>query len=181
MFQLSRLCDHKQQQISYNNYTGGSLATDGEAYHLISTKMSSVSKKNEKEGDKNFTLEKPISGEKSQSMDAFTTFTIDSAVVRSSFKLRDQSNEQKTKMRRNSGSCNFIRQSKILLWMERIVLISICIAIAGGFTVPIIIYAADTYRSGNNTRSFSDFNFDGCQNATAHVQVCCNIAIYVRT
>ena len=137
--------------------------------------MSWLSKEEEKKGNKNFILEKPISGDKSQSMDAaFSTFTIDSTVVKSFV----QNNEQKTNIWRDSF-CNFIKQSKILLWMDGIVLISICIAIAGGFTIPIIIYAADTRadtnEDGNNTAGslgFSDFNFDSCQNATS--QVCYN-------
>ena len=137
--------------------------------------MSWLSKEEEKKGNKNFILEKPISGDKSQAaMDtAFSTFTIDSTVVKSFV----QNNEQKTNIWRDSF-CNFIKQSKILLWMDGIVLISICIAIAGGFTIPIIIYAADTRadtnEGENNTGSlgFSDFNFDSCQNATS--QVCYN-------
>jgi len=66
-------------------------------------------------------------------------------------------------------------KQNILRW----ILISfICIAVGGGFTVPIILYVADTHR-GNNTRILSNFNFDSCSiNATSAVQVSKNTCGY---
>lgn len=99
-------------------------------------------------------------------------FPVDSAaMVHSLFKMDE------TKNKRDGKSCFiFIRQSKIVFWIEKVVLISICIAVAGGFTVPIIIYARDTDR-GNNTRSLGDFNLNSCP--TTLVQVCTDIAAYI--
>ena len=90
------------------------------------------------------------------------TSSINSAVVRSLFKI-DESKRNKG----NKIKCyNFIKQKKILIWIERVFLIAVCIAIVGGFTVPIIIYAVNTDR-GDNTRLSSDLDLDSCS-----IQVC---------
>ena len=94
-----------------------------------------------------------------------TLVSIDSAVVRSLFKMENSGNGN------SRGCCTFIKQHKIMIWMERIILIFICIAIAGGFTVPIIIYVRDTDQAGNNTRSISDFNLHNCANTSRQVFV----------
>lgn len=72
--------------------------------------------------------------------------TINSAMLPSSFKL-DSENENR------SDQINFaFREAfaylKRSVWIERAILISVCIAVAAGFTVPIIIYAlsSDTDR-----------------------------------
>ena len=61
------------------------------------------------------------------------------------------------------------QQIATLVWIERIFLISICTAVAGAFTVPIIIYALDMDRGDNSTISI-DLNVDNC--TTLDVQVC---------
>ena len=95
--------------------------------------------------------------------------------------VRSQLSEFKIDETKNNGEGNscciqFIRRSKIVFWIERVVLIWICIAVAGGFSVPIVIYACDTDR-GNNTRSLS-FNLNNCP-ATTLVQVCTDICIAI--
>ena len=110
-----------------------------------------------KEAGKSLQLEKCVSEKPSD------TLSIDSAaVVRSLFKV-DETKKNK------SNFCTFIKQYKIFIWIERIFLISICIAIAGGFTVPTIIYALNTDRGENKSLSSSDFNLDSCPNTTAQV------------
>ena len=80
--------------------------------------------------------------------------------------------ETKNKVGDENRCWTFIKQkTTILFWIERVVLISICIAIAGGFTVPIIIYALDADQ-GNTTRSLSDFDLNSCSNTTVRVKVC---------
>ena len=122
-----------------------------------------------KEADKNWlslpNLEKAIP---EKPVDALP---IDSAVVPSMFKI-DKA-KKNNELGNGNSCCNFIRQNKkrILFWIEMIVLICICIAIAGGFTVPIIIYALGTNRA-NNTRSLSDFDLNSCSNTTMQIQVC---------
>ena len=61
---------------------------------------------------------------------------VDSAVV-AEFEIIETGKSRCTKNERYS----FIKQQKILPWVEKVFLISICATIAGGFTVPIIIYA----------------------------------------
>ena len=113
-----------------------------------------------KEADKSLHLEKRVSEKPSD------TISIDSAaVVRSLFKV-DEIKKNKSKL---NNFCTFIKHNKILIWIERIILVFICIAIAGGFTIPTIIYALNTDR-GENKSLASDFNLDSCPNTT--VQVC---------
>jgi len=85
-------------------------------------------------------------------------------VVRSLFKI-----EEKKKNKLDECSCcTFIKRNRILLWVEIVFLVSICTAVAGGFTVPIIIYAVAATDRGNATTSLSnDFS---CSDTI--VQVC---------
>lgn len=73
--------------------------------------------------------------------------------------------------------CTHLKQSVILVWIERIILISVCVAIAGGFTVPIIIYVIDTDQGGNSTISV-DFDIDNCPSDKS-IPVSKNVAMYV--
>ena len=58
------------------------------------------------------------------------TSSINSAVVRSLFKI-DESKRNKG----NKIKCyNFIKQKKILIWIERVFLIAVCTAVVGGLT-----------------------------------------------
>ena len=69
--------------------------------------------------------------------------------------------------------CNwfaYLKQTAILVWVERILLTSICIVVAAAFTVPIIIYALDTDRGDNSTISV-DIDVDSCPASNTNVQV----------
>ena len=91
------------------------------------------------------------------------TLSINSAtVVRSLFKVDE---------RKKPNFCTFTKHNKIFI--EWIIVVSICIAIAGGFTIPTIIYALNTDRGENKSLS-SDFNLDSdsCPNTTLYLQVC---------
>ena len=57
--------------------------------------------------------------------------------------------------------CSFNKQQKILPWVEKFFLISICVALAGGFSVPIIMYAvsADDSPAGNTTTSCDNSSY----------------------
>ena len=112
----------------------------------------------DKEADTRLNLEKAFLEKPRDALPVGSAF----AMVRSLFKI-DETKKS------DGNSC---KQSKIVFWIEKFVLIWICIAVAGGFTVPIIIYALDTDR-GNNTRSLSDFNLNSCP--TTLVQVCTDI------
>ena len=85
-----------------------------------------------------------------------------STVVCSLFKI-DETREQK-----ENRCYTFIKQYKNLFWVERIFLLCICTAVAGGFSIPIIIYAVNT-DLGNTTRLSSDIDFDICSNAITQV------------
>jgi len=88
--------------------------------------------------------------------------SIDITVPCSLFKM-----DQKRENRLDDSNCyTFFKQTRILLWLEIVSLISICIAVAGGFTVPIII-AANTDRENNFTLS-SD-HLDSCVNRATQV------------
>ena len=88
--------------------------------------------------------------------------SINSTAVHSSFKI-DETREQK-----ENRCYTFIKQYKNLFWVERIFLLCICAVVAGGFSIPIIIYAVDT-DLGNTTRLSSDLDFDNCSNAITQV------------
>ena len=93
--------------------------------------------------------------------------TVSSEVVRSAFKVCRKEKENKSDQ---SNCCTYLKQNTIM-WIKRVVLILICIAVAGGFTVPIIIYAVDTDRGDNSTISI-DLDVDNCQLSDWDVQVC---------
>ena len=117
----------------------------------------------DKTTNKSLILEKPVR----ESMD--NRSSINSAVVHSLFKIDETSeNEAKRNEQKENKCYTFIKQHKILFWVERVFLFSICAAVAGGFTVPIIIYAVDTDR-GNTTRLSSDLDFDTCANTVTQV------------
>lgn len=90
--------------------------------------------------------------------------TMISAIVHSLFKTKENKPNQST-------CCTTLKQTTILVWTERIFLISICLAVAGGFIVPIIIYAVDTDRGGNSTLSI-DLDIDNCPVSDTDIQVC---------
>ena len=94
--------------------------------------------------------------------------TIGSVVVRSSFKI----NEAKETDRPKQGGNRFfayLKRFAALAWIERIILISVCVAVAAGFTTPIIIYALDTDLGDNATISI---DIDNCSASKIDVQVC---------
>ena len=96
--------------------------------------------------------------------------TTSDEVVRSSFKVDD---EKKSKSNQYSY-CTYLKQTTVLWWTERVILILVCIAIAVGFTVPIIIYAIDTDR-GHNSTLIIDIDVDSCQtlsSMSSDIQVC---------
>ena len=96
--------------------------------------------------------------------------TTSDEVVHSSFKV-----DEEKKSKSNQNNCyTYLKQTAILWWTERVILISVCIAIAVGFTIPIIIYAIDTDRGDNSTLSI-DIDVDSCQtlsSMSSHTQVC---------
>ena len=91
--------------------------------------------------------------------------TISSEVARSAFKIHEVKENKSDQIK----CCTYLKQQKV--WIERVVLILICVAVAGGFTVPIIIYAVDTDRGDNSTISI-DLDVDNCQISTSNLQVC---------
>ena len=90
--------------------------------------------------------------------------TISREVVRSAFKVC----KEKENKSDQSNCCTHLKQNT--MWIKRVVLILICVAVAGGFTVPIIIYAVDTDRGDNSTISI-DLDVDNCQLSDSDVQV----------
>ena len=92
--------------------------------------------------------------------------TISSELVRSAFKVC----QEKENKSNQSNCCTYLKQNTIM-WIKRVVLILICVAVAGGFTVPIIIYAVDMDRGDNSTISI-DLDVDKCQLSDSDVQVC---------
>ena len=70
---------------------------------------------------------------------------------------------------------SFIKRQKFLPWIEKVVLISICVAVAGGFSVPIIMYAVseDDSSAGNTTTIGKSDNFmidfDSCSHTIPQV------------
>ena len=90
--------------------------------------------------------------------------TISSEVARSAFKIYEAKENKSDQIK----CCTYLKQK---VWIERAVLILICVAVVGGFTVPIIIYAVDTDRGDNSTISI-DLDVDNCQISTSDVQVC---------
>ena len=90
--------------------------------------------------------------------------TISSEVARSAFKI-----EAKEDKSDQTNCCIYLKKN--IVWIERVVLILICVAVAGGFTVAIIIYAVDTDRGDNSTLSL-DLDVDNCQISSSDAQVC---------
>ena len=115
---------------------------------------------NSHEVNKSFNKEKKcISGE--QLEDAAS---ISSAVVHSLFNL-----EETKKQKRNEKCCHLsMKQNKIMLWIDRIFLISICITIAVGFTMPIIIFAVNANEE-DTSRLSSALDLESCSNITSQV------------
>ena len=99
------------------------------------------------------------------------TSSISSEVVRSSFKI-DEAKEIKQKQNKccTSSFTRFMKKYKILFWIDKVFLFSVCAAVAGGFTVPIIIYAVDTDSGNSSKLHLSDLTFDIC--STTALQVC---------
>jgi len=96
--------------------------------------------------------------------------TTTSALVYSSLET-DETFAKESKSDQNN-LCTYLKQTATLVVAERLFLIFICIAVAGGFTVPIIIYALDTDRGDNSTLSI-DFDVDNCPAVpNTNVQVC---------
>jgi len=80
----------------------------------------------------------------------------------------DKTTRRENKLTSNCYAC--IKRIPLLVWVERVFLISICTAVAVGFTVPIIIYAVDTDRGDNGTVSI-DFDLNNCPASNTIVQV----------
>ena len=96
--------------------------------------------------------------------------TIDSAMVGSFFKIDESKPQSKAG---HTSCCTYLKQSAILVWLERIILTIICVVVAGAFTVPIIIYGVDSDRgSGSESNSTITFNLDIDNCADESVQVC---------
>lgn len=56
----------------------------------------------------------------------------------------------------------------IIIWIKRIILIFICIVVAGGFSVPIVIYYTEADRGIDNpTISAINLNIDNCSATTS--------------
>ena len=87
------------------------------------------------------------------------------AVARSSFTVDETAN---VKSSHTLSTC--LKQTAILVWIERVFIISVCIAVAIGFTIPIIIYAADTDRGSDNSSLSIDLDVDNCP--SFDMQVC---------
>ena len=115
--------------------------------------------RSKKQVDKSLNLEKQVPKFSN------TLLSIDSTVINSSFKIEDAKNNKQNK----NNFCPFIKGNKILIWVERVIVFSICTAVAGGFTVPIVIFAVNADR-GNTTKLSSDLDFNICSNIS--VQVC---------
>ena len=94
--------------------------------------------------------------ENSSAVVARCTFTVDEAA------------KNNKSSRTLSNSCAYLKQTAIS-WIERVFIISICTAVAVGFTIPIIIYAVDTDRGSDNSTLSIDFDVDNCP---SYVQVC---------
>ena len=92
------------------------------------------------------------------------SLSINSAAVHSLFKI----DETREITQKENKCCTFVKRYNILFWLERITLFCFCAAIAGGFTVPIIIYAIDT-DLGNTTELTSDLDLDSCSNTATQV------------
>ena len=90
-------------------------------------------------------------------------------VVRSSFKVGEAA-KNKSNLLQARNCCAYLKQAAVLIWIERVFLISICVAVAVGFTVPIIIYAVDTDRGSDNSTLSIDLYVDNCP--SFDMQVC---------
>ena len=89
-----------------------------------------------------------------------------------SFEVDEIQGETKENNHKEAKFCSFIKQHKVLLWVERVFLFSVCTAVAGTFTVPIIIYSVSMDKGNHMTAQFSsDLDFDSCSNTVAHLQV----------
>lgn len=86
--------------------------------------------------------------------------------------------EEKKRKSNQYNCCTYLKQTAVLLWTERIILVLVCIAIAAGFTVPIIVYEIDTDREDISTLLMG-IDLDSCQalNSTSS-QVC--LCIYMQ-
>ena len=90
----------------------------------------------------------------------------------SSFNVHESRGETKESKNKETKCCSVIKQHKVLVWVERVLLFSICTAVAGAFTVPVIVYYASMDRGNHTaTRFSSDLDFDDCTNTAAYVQV----------
>ena len=95
------------------------------------------------------------------------------SVGRSSFTMNEAASNNKKSIQAISNFCDYLKQVTVLVWMERVILVSICIAVALGVSVPIIIYAVDKDRGSDNSSLSIDLDVDNCP--TFDVQVCLNI------
>ena len=93
------------------------------------------------------------------------------AVARSSVTEVDEAAKNKSNLLRQARNCcAYLKQTAVLIWVERVFLILICIAVVVGFTVPIIIYAVDTDRGSDNSTLSIDLDVDNCP--SFDMQVC---------
>ena len=97
--------------------------------------------------------------------------TINSILVKATFGISERSWVNALNRLRDQPS------ARPVVLVDRIVLVSICMVVAMGFCVPIIIYAVDADRSGaDNSTITLDFDVDQCSSASVTLnttsQVC---------
>ena len=134
----------KLQDFSNNNKVAESFANDAFADKRLYLVAEKSLEKCEEKRDRN----------KSE--------TISDEVVRFSFKV----DEEKKSKSNQYNCCTYLKQAAVSWWTERVILILVCIAIAVGFTTPIIIYAIDTDR-GEHSSLLIDIDVDSCQTPTS--------------
>ena len=93
---------------------------------------------------------------------------IDNSVARSSSFKIDESNEKRSNQ---SNFFAYFKRITISMWIERIILSSICVVVAAGFASPIIIYVLDA-NVGDNATIPVNIDVDNCPGSNTNEQVC---------
>ena len=108
--------------------------------------------------------------------------SIDSSTVAYSLFAIDRDSDKTEEDKQKENKCySFLKQRTMLYWVEIVCLFSFCALVAGGFTIPIIIYMERGSNLGTMTASELDFDLDldSCSNTSA-TQVCNkSVALYV--
>ena len=71
------------------------------------------------------------------------------------------------------------KSDKALVWIKRITLILICIVVAGGFSVPIVIYYTEADRGINNPTLAINLSIDNCPAASTNYMQVSNQSSYI--